>query len=183
MGHMRRTRYEYSTPYTWTDRDVLESIIRGCDFKAQRALDVACGPNRAIEGALERAKPSVSYLALDLRPEPLFIKRGRSKALEGVVADATQLPFVSGAFDAIFYHHAIDDIIETRGKGSIPEFIGEGIRILRSGGTLAFSHAILSGDPYTELAGLEDVRGALTGEGKMRYIQGNLQDWLIFEKT
>ena len=157
-------------------------VIRSCDFKAQRALDVACGPNRAIEVFLKANGPGVNYLALDLRPEPLRIRRGRSKALEGVVADATRLPFVSGAFDVIFYHHAIDDIVETRGEGSIPEFIGEGIRALRGGGTLAFSHAILPEDPYTELAGLEDVRAVLRGEGKMRCIQGNRQEWLIFEK-
>jgi ubiquinone/menaquinone biosynthesis C-methylase UbiE len=179
---MRETQYEYSTAYIWTDRDILEGVIRACDFRAQRALDVACGPNRAIELALEPIEPDVRCLALDLRPEPLYIRRGRSKALEGVVADATRLPFVPGAFDAIFYHHAIDDIIETRGKGAIPEFIGEGIRALRSGGTLAFSHALLSGDPYTEIAGLEDVRVALGGDGKMRCIRGNLQDWLIYEK-
>jgi len=180
---MKRKQYDYSAAYIWTDMDVLKSIIQGCHFKAQRALDIACGPNRAIESALELVKPSVSYFALDLRPEPLFIKRGESQALEGVVADATQLPFISGSFDVIFYHHAIDDIIETRGKGSISDFIEEGMRILRSGGTLVFSHAILSGDPYTELAGLEDVKVALAGEGKTQYMHGNLQDWLIFEKS
>lgn len=177
-----RPRYEYTSSYIWTDMDILKSVIRGCVFEKQRILDIACGPNRAIETALELVKPNVRYFAIDIRPEPLILKKKESKGLEGIVADATCTPFVSGSFDIVFYHHAIDDIIETRGKGSLPDFTREGERIVRKGGTLAFSHAILPGDPYTKLAGLEDVRKVWMKKGTMRRIQGNLQDWLIFER-
>jgi len=178
---MGRPRYEYTSTYVWTDMDVLESIIRGCAFEVNRVLDIACGPNRAIEMALELLKPNVRYYAIDIRPEPLSLKKKESRDSEGIVADATNTPFVSGSFDIVFFHHAIDDIIETRGRGSLPDFTREGARVVRRGGTLAFSHAILSGDKYTRLAGLEDVRRAWRGRGTMKRIHGKLQDWLIFE--
>lgn len=175
-------RYEYTSSYIWTDMDILKSVIEGCVFEKYRALDIACGPNRAIEAALGSVKPNVRCFAIDIRPEPLAIKKEENRELEGIVADATCTPFVSGSFDIVFYHHAIDDIIETRGKGSLPGFTREGERIVRRGGTLAFSHAILSGDPYTELAGLEDVRKVRTRKGSMRRIRGDLQEWLIYKR-
>lgn len=176
-----RPCYEYASTYVWTDMDVLESVIRGCVFEKQRVLDIACGPNRAIETALESVMPNARYYAIDIRPEPLSLKKEGFRDIEGIVADATHIPFVSGSFDIVFFHHSIDDIIETRGKGSLPDFMREGERVARRGGTLAFSHAILSGDPYTRLAGLEDVRKAWNRKGTMRRIQGRLQDWLVFE--
>jgi hypothetical protein len=93
------------------------------------------------------------------------------------------VPFAPESFDAVFFRHAIADIVETRGRGSIPLFVDEGMRIVRSGGLLAFSHAVLPEDPFTKMADLEDIIKVLPMDGEKVCIRGDYQSWLVYEKS
>ncbi|MGQ9514937.1 MAG: class I SAM-dependent methyltransferase [Thermoproteota archaeon] len=175
-------RYRYLTTYTWGEPDLLNALIEDCEIKMHGILDVACGPNRIVEIATKCIKSSSLYIALDIRPEPIILKRNESKIVQGVVADALFMPFISESYDIVFYHHAIDDIVETRGKGSIPDLIAEGERVVRSGGALVFSHSIIAGDRSTKIVGLDDVKKELDYRGEIKQIRGTFQSWLIFKK-
>jgi SAM-dependent methyltransferase len=100
----------------------------------QRVLDVACGTGVvAITAALRGAKVS----GLDLTPE--LLERARENAKVGGVdidwreGDAEQLPFADGEFDVVLSQFG--HMFAPRPDVAIAEML----RVLKPGGTIAFS--------------------------------------------
>jgi len=169
--------------YHWSDRGVLEAILRERRRPGLLVVEVATGPNVAVPRAVGRAAPSSRYVTLDVEREHILLQRAGSGGVEveGVVADATCPPLVDGCADIFVFHHAIDDIFETRGVEGVRASVEAALRALRGGGCLVFSHSVFASDPFTERVGLADVRALLEGRirGQIQELEGPAQSWLI----
>jgi SAM-dependent methyltransferase len=100
----------------------------------QRVLDVACGTGVA---AITAARRGATVTALDLTPE--LLARGRENARIADVTidfhegDVEQLPFEASAFDVVVSQYG--HIFAPRPEVAIAEML----RVLKPGGTIAFS--------------------------------------------
>jgi SAM-dependent methyltransferase len=100
----------------------------------QRVLDVACGTGVV---SVTSARLGANVTGLDLTPE--LLQRARENSLIGglsidwIEGDVEKLPFPDAAFDAVLsqYGHIFAPRPDTA--------IGEMLRVLRPGGTIAFS--------------------------------------------
>ncbi|HTS35986.1 MAG TPA: class I SAM-dependent methyltransferase [Candidatus Solibacter sp.] len=102
--------------------------------KGMRVLDVGCGTGVV---ALTAARAGAQVEAIDLTPE--LLERARANGITAGVSvqwqegDAEQLPFGDGEFDVVLSQFA--HIFAPR-----PQVVtGEMLRVLRSGGTIAFA--------------------------------------------
>jgi SAM-dependent methyltransferase len=100
----------------------------------QRVLDVACGTGVV---AITAARKGATASALDMTPELLAHARENAEIAEVAVdwreGDAERLPFDDGAFDVV---------LSQFGHMFTPRpavVLGEMLRVLRPGGTIAFS--------------------------------------------
>ena len=101
---------------------------------SQRVLDVACGTGVV---AITAARAGAQVTALDLTPELLEVARANARLAQVDVewhkGDAEQLPFAEATFDVVVSQFG--HIFAPR-----PEVaLGEMLRVLRSGGTIAFA--------------------------------------------
>ena len=100
----------------------------------QRVLDVGCGTGVA---AVTAARRGASVTGIDLTPELLELARENSRVAEVAVdwheGDVEQLPFDDGAFDVVVSQYG--HMFAPRPDIATAEMI----RVLRVGGTLAFS--------------------------------------------
>jgi len=110
-------------------------LVRHAGIKAgQRVLDVGCGTGVV---AVTAARTGANVTGLDLTPELLAVARENS-AIAGVTiewheGDAEKLPFEASTFDVVVsqFGHMFAPRPEVA--------IGEMLRVLKSGGTIAFS--------------------------------------------
>ena len=98
--------------------------------RAQRVLDIACGPGYVADAARDRGAVATG---LDISSEMVRIARERNPAIEFRVGDALALDFESSRFDAV---------VSNFGMIHTPDFaaaFAEAWRVLRPDGVLAFS--------------------------------------------
>jgi len=175
----------YSHWYNWTDLNILETLLRRCNRPDLLVVEVATGPNVAVPLVLKRITSSYRYVALDIEKAHIQLQKegGGTANVEGVIGDAAHLPFRHGCADVFVFHHAIDDILETRGFEGVKASIEEALRTLKAGGFMIFSHSVFSYDAYTLNISLSDVQAFLQNRisGCFRGIQGSRQDWLLVE--
>lgn len=112
----------------------LDRLVEWCEG-ATVALDVATGAGHTA-GALAKAEVPV-VVAVDASPSMVRTTESAFDGVRGVLADAEQLPFSAGSFDAvtcrIAAHHFPD-----------PEaFVSEVARVIRPHGTFAFEDNVV----------------------------------------
>ena len=134
---------------------------------------------------LKRIGSSFHYVSFDIEKKHINLQKEGVQIVEGVVGDAVHLPLRHGCVDIFVFHHAIDDILETRGSEGIRASIEEALRTLKAGGCVIFSHCIFSYDPYTLEMDLSDVQDFLQSKvkGRFRNIDGSRQRWLLVEEV
>jgi len=123
-GRLRFRDDEYLDHASW----VRPAFERLGDVRGRRVLDLGCGHGMA---AVVLARRGAAVTACDLSPGYVAEARRRARAnetdLRCCVADAEQLPFADGEFDAVWGHailHHLDVLVAAR----------ELRRVLRPGG-------------------------------------------------
>jgi ubiquinone/menaquinone biosynthesis C-methylase UbiE len=145
-----------------------------------RVLEVGPGNGRYTVATARRLGEAGRVIAVDIQPK--MVKRVRSRIeAEGIanvevrVADVYDLPFDNGTFDAAYMIAVIGEIPD------LDQAMGEFQRVLRPGGTLAFSELLLDPD-YTLASTL--VRRARAAGFRLRDKIGNVFYYtLIFENA
>lgn len=99
-----------------------------------RALELAAGTG-IVTAEAARALPTTRIVATDISPAMLDVAAGRqdTSGVEFRVADAQDLPFDDGSFDAVFCQFGVM-FLPDRARA-----YGEMRRVLRPGGRLLFS--------------------------------------------
>ncbi|MCL7453722.1 MAG: class I SAM-dependent methyltransferase [Anaerolineae bacterium] len=144
-----------------------------------RVLEVGPGNGRYTLATARRVGQDGQVVAVDI--EPKMVERVRSRAgAEGVtnvearLADVYGLPFDNGSFDAAYMIAVIGEIPDP--DRAMREFY----RVLRPGGTLAFSELLL--DPDYPLASTLVRRAGAAGFRLRERIGGLWHYTLVFEK-
>ena len=178
-------RKTYSSWYSWSDLSVLETVLRAYHGSDPLVVEVATGPNIAVPHVLKKSASSFRYVSLDLEKTCIQLQRNGvgNMNVEAVVGDAVNLPFRHKCVDIFIFHHAIDDILETRGLEGLRASIENALRTLKIGGTIIFSHSVFDYDQYTLKIDLFKVQALLRNrvEGYFKKIDGPRQKWLIVE--
>lgn len=144
---------------------------------------MATGPNIAVPYVLKRIGLPFRYVSFDIEKRHINLQKEGIQDVEGVVGDATYLPLWSRCVDVFVFHHAIDDILETRGSEGVRTSIEQALRTIKAGGCMIFSHSIFAFDPYTLKMDLSEVQDFLQTriKGKFQNIDGSRQTWLLVE--
>lgn len=107
----------------------LQYALEALEGVEGRVLVPGCGAGRYVR-ALERARPDLWVVGGDLSRRAIREARARDPAEHYVVLDACQLPFRSGAFDAVVFLDVLEHV-------PVPAaMIRECVRVLRTGGIL-----------------------------------------------
>jgi len=171
--------------YNWSDLDVLETLLHSCYSPNFLVVEIATGPNIAVPHILKNIALPFRYISLDVNKAHIKLQKegvGTSN-VQGVVGDAIHIPFHNESVDMIVFHHAVDDILETRGVEGVKSSIEDALRTLKPEGCMIFSHSIFANDPYTFNIDLLDVQTFLEKRitGRFIRIKGFRQKWLIVE--
>lgn len=120
----------YAKPERQPDLRTLEHQLPTA-LRGRRVLDVACGTGYWTRLIAARA---LAVTALDITPATLSIARSRCDGVpvEFVQADAFQLPFAAGSFDAAFASFWISHVRKSR----LVPFLSDLHRCLRPGATV-----------------------------------------------
>jgi demethylmenaquinone methyltransferase/2-methoxy-6-polyprenyl-1,4-benzoquinol methylase len=110
------------------DRRWREQAARAVVRPGARVLDVCCGTG---DLALADARAGGRVTAVDFAPRMLERARAKSDEIEWVLADALDLPFADGSFDAVTVGFGV------RNLGDLERGLRELRRILVPGGGLA----------------------------------------------
>lgn len=102
---------------------------RLCVRKGERVLDLCCGTGD-LTREIARQAPESEVVGADFSSQMLEIARRKDEGRQYVEADALNLPFADGEFDAISVAFGVRNFEDTR-KG-----ISEIARVLRPGGRL-----------------------------------------------
>ncbi len=145
-----------------------------------RVLEVGPGNGRYSVESARAVAPGGSLVTIDI--EPRMIERVQSRAqaqgvanLEARTADVFDLPFADGEFDAVYMITVIGEIPQP--SRALDEFR----RVLKPGGTLAFSELFLDPD-YPTRRSL--VRQAGQAGFLLKSQSGNFFSYtLVFEKA
>lgn len=149
-GRLRAVSDDASIPpFKGTVPEMYDTLLVPMIFEAYTADLVerlrAAGPANVLElaagtGVLSRAMasglaPAISIVATDLAPPMLARAQavGTSRPVEWRTADALDLPFSDGSFDAVACQFGVMFLPDR------PKAFGEAARVLRPGGTFAFS--------------------------------------------
>jgi len=139
----------------------------------------------AVPSALRRIAPSFRYVSLDIEKAHIQLQRkGAGKAnVEGLMGDATRLPLRDKEVDIFIFHHAIDDVLETRGSEGLMASLEEATTALKTGGCMIFSHSVFTYDLYTLKIDLTCIQDFLQGKVRARFqkFEGPMQTWLLVE--
>lgn len=126
-----RYAYRYSLPYSRAfQEDWHAEMLAQMPAGARRVLDLGCGTGFFL-AELERARPGA--IGLDISHAMLRVSEQYVPGARVVTADAEQLPFRPGAFDAIFCKGSLH---HTRDHG---RFLENCRRALAPGGVLILS--------------------------------------------
>lgn len=144
----------------------VELVQRLPDGVAGPVLEIACGTGLVTRELRRRLDPAVHLIATDLSPVMLDYARGRPGAEAGVEwreADAMNLPFEDGAFDAVVCGFGImfppDRLAALR----------EARRVLRDGGALLASvWDRIEQNPHA-LANAQVVESLFPGDAEMKF--------------
>jgi SAM-dependent methyltransferase len=118
-------------PLGWGAYRAPESELRVLgDVHGLDVLELGCG---AAQWSLALAPLGARVVCLDLSAAQLAHARAASRTLALVVANGEQLPFSDAGFDVVFCDHGALSFCEPA------VIVPECARVLRSGGTLAFS--------------------------------------------
>jgi SAM-dependent methyltransferase len=131
----QREGWAYFAPLeTFTTPPAAELVKLAGVREGQKVLDVACGTGVV---AVTAARRGARVTALDLTPELLVRARENAGLAEVTIdfreGDVEQLPFETGAFDVVVSQYG--HIFAPRPDVAI----GEMLRVLAPGGTIAFS--------------------------------------------
>ncbi len=123
-----QTYAEHFSPLTSL---ALEPLLEAARVAAgRRLLDVGTGPGMAAAAAYARG---AQVTGVDVSPGMIALACAAHTAVTFQVAEVTALPFADGAFDTVICNFAL-------GHFPMPEAaLGECVRVLVAGGTLAFS--------------------------------------------
>jgi len=118
-------------PLAWGAYRAPESELRVLgDVHGLDVLELGCG---AAQWSLALTAIGARVVALDVSAAQLAHARAASRTLALVVANGEQLPFADAGFDLVFCDHGALSFCEPA------VIVPECARVLRSGGTLAFS--------------------------------------------
>lgn len=131
----QREGWAYFAPLeTFTTQPAAELVKFAAVQSGQKVLDVACGTGVV---AVTAARRGAQVSALDLTPELLVRARENAELAEVTLdvreGDVEQLPFDAGAFDVVLSQYG--HMFAPRPDVAIREML----RVLRPGGTIAFS--------------------------------------------
>lgn len=132
---VQRKSWAHFAPLETVTTPAAARLVRHAGVRAgQRALDVACGTGVV---AVTAARAGAQVTGLDLTPELIEHARENSRIAEvditWHVGDVEELPFEKGAFDVVMSQFG--HIFAPRPEAAI----GEMLRVLKPGGTIAFS--------------------------------------------
>ena len=107
----------------------LDRLWRRCAVHglSGKVLDVACGTG---DMACELQKQGCSVVGIDLSEKMLSIARQKASAATCLIADAEQLPFEDGTFDAVTCAFGVRNFVHLE-KG-----LSEMLRVLKPGGCM-----------------------------------------------
>ena len=122
---------DYRATFAAATQEFVEPLLDAAGVAAgTRVLDLACGPGIVTAAAADRGAEAAG---LDFSPAMLALARAANPSLHFHEGDAEALPFADGAFDAVVSNFGIHHIPR-------PErALAEAFRVLRPGGTLAFT--------------------------------------------
>jgi ubiquinone/menaquinone biosynthesis C-methylase UbiE len=121
----------YEATFAGATTPFIEALLDAADVgRGVRVLDIACGPGLVASRAAARGAAATG---LDFSPAMLAVARARDSATRFDEADAEALPYADNEFDAVVsnfgIHHVPRPLLA----------LGEGNRVLRGGGRVAFS--------------------------------------------
>ncbi len=181
---MSEIRFDFS--YNWSDHKLLEKWLAESVPAGGVVFEIASGPNICTPWTLARLGRGARYIAIELDWEHLLLQRaslnGEPQLL--VLGDGCKLPLADESTDVAVFHHALDDVFETRGKPGVRQAVTEAARALRPGGYVIFSHCELVGDEATFGIDLDFAMqvGTDCGLVEVRRESAAAQDWLLVRK-
>jgi SAM-dependent methyltransferase len=110
---------------------LVDALLDAAEVAAgKRLLDVGTGPGYAARRAAERGAVATG---VDIADEMVALARGRNGAIRFLVADAEELPFPDGSFDAVVGNLVVNHLPAP--ERALREFV----RVLRPRGAVAVS--------------------------------------------
>ena len=181
----KRVKLQWQNWYNWSDFDVLEEQLRKHYRTSFVVAEVCAGPNVAVPYALANLAGSFIYVSVDILIHHILLQRSGvpSEKVNGVLGDAVYPPLAKNSVDLIIFHHAIDDIFETRGMAGVALAIENAFETLKKGtGCMIFTHSIMDFDPDTRKVDLTDVESILNKAFDCRQTRINSgQEWLVVD--
>jgi SAM-dependent methyltransferase len=144
---------ETLAPFTLASTEILRRLL-GCG--PGRCLDLCCGTGLHIESLVDLGW---TVTGVDLSADQLRRAQDRiGNRASLVLADATELPFADGEFDAVVSMYAHTDVDD------FPALLREAARVLRQGGQLVFGavHPCFVG-PHSRFVGAQGVPTLFAG--------------------
>jgi ubiquinone/menaquinone biosynthesis C-methylase UbiE len=102
---------------TWLRFFFVYTEFLKASFHDQRVLDVACGDGRFLQWARRKA----NYVGLDIDPHILLKAKRKHQCLGLVLADASNLPFQSEAFDIVCTSETLEHLTHQKREEAINE--------------------------------------------------------------
>jgi len=175
----------YRSTYFWTDEGELSRAFGLAPVPCPIVVDVAAGPNSAPGMVLAKLAPGSLYVPLDPEGHHLrLLCRELGGRCSPVLGRGSCFPFPGRSVDVVLYHHGIDDVYETEGRGGLQRSLREAWRTLRPDGLVVVGHCVFSYDPSTKEVSVEEVARQLTalgGEIAFRS-KGARMEWLAVRK-
>jgi ubiquinone/menaquinone biosynthesis C-methylase UbiE len=136
-------------------------VVGAVDVRGKDLLEVGCGRGGGAALVARHFQPG-SLIGLDLAPTAIaFCRRyHRAEGLSFLAGDAENIPFEDGRFDAVV------NVESSHSYPSVPRFLDEVQRVLRSGGHLLFADMRLA-QQAAELRAQVEQRFAILEEERI----------------
>ncbi len=126
MRRYDETAGAYDRRYEEIQRAKYRIVARNLPKRARRALDIGCGTGMFLEELSRHAK---FVVGVDVSPEMLQVANVRRGKAALLLADADQLPFADGSFDAVVSVTLLQNMPDPAAT------VKEVMRVLKLGGT------------------------------------------------